>query len=77
MKADTLTIRTPEGIEFGLPLAGPISRMLALIVDILVVVTISRVVEQILAPLGFLGSDFSEAIKVVRSEERRVGKECW
>jgi uncharacterized RDD family membrane protein YckC len=65
MKADTLTIRTPEGIEFGLPLAGPISRMLALIVDILVVVTIGRVVEQILAPLGFLGSDFSEAIKVV------------
>jgi len=65
MKADTLTIRTPEGIEFGLPLAGPISRMLALIVDILVVVTIGRVVGQILAPLGFLGPDFSEAIKAV------------
>jgi uncharacterized RDD family membrane protein YckC len=65
MKGDTLTVRTPEGIEFGLPLAGPVSRMLALLVDIAVVMTIGRVAEQILAPLGFLGADFSEAIKVL------------
>jgi uncharacterized RDD family membrane protein YckC len=65
VKGDTLTVRTPEGIEFGLPLAGPVSRMLALLVDIAVVTTIGRVAEQILAPLGFLGADFSEAIKML------------
>ncbi len=65
IKGDTLTIRTPEGIEFGLPLAGPVSRMLALVVDIAVVFVIGQTAEKILAPLGFLGKDFSEAIKVL------------
>ncbi len=65
MKGDTLTIRTPEGIEFALPLAGPVSRMLALVVDLAVVMTIAKVAQQILQPLGLLGKDFSEAIRVV------------
>jgi uncharacterized RDD family membrane protein YckC len=60
-----LTIRTPEGIEFRLPLAGPVSRMLAFLVDLGVVLTIGQTVEKILAPLGFLGKDFSEAIKIL------------
>jgi uncharacterized RDD family membrane protein YckC len=64
---DTLKIRTPEGIEFGLPLAGPISRMLAFTLDLLVVGTIVSVAKQILAPLGFFGQDFSNAVAVVAS----------
>lgn len=63
--SQTLTIRTPEGIEFALPLAGPISRMLAFLVDIGVVITIGQTAEKILGPLGFLGKDFSEAIKIL------------
>ncbi len=62
---DTLTIRTPEGIDFGLPLAGPVSRMLAFLVDLGVVLTIGQAAEKILAPLGFLGKDFSDAIRIV------------
>jgi len=62
---DRLKIRTPEGVEFGLPLAGPISRMLAFVLDLLVVMTIASVAKQILAPLGFFGKDFSDAIRVV------------
>jgi uncharacterized RDD family membrane protein YckC len=61
----TLTIRTPEGIEFALPLAGPVSRMLAFVVDILVVMTISSIADKLLGSLGVFGRDFSEAIKVV------------
>ena len=34
MRAETVLIRTPEGIEFNLPLAGPFSRMLAFAVDL-------------------------------------------
>jgi len=62
---DTLKIRTPEGIEFALPLAGPISRMLAFMLDLLVVMTICEVARRLLAPLGFLGKDFSDAILIV------------
>jgi uncharacterized RDD family membrane protein YckC len=61
----TLKIRTPEGIEFALPLAGPVSRMLAFIVDLLVVMTIAYVADKILAPLAFFGQDFSDAIKII------------
>ena len=35
--ARSLTIETPEGVAFSLPLAGPISRFLAWIVDTLVI----------------------------------------
>jgi uncharacterized RDD family membrane protein YckC len=62
---DTLKIRTPEGIEFALPLAGPVSRMLAFLVDMLVVATGGYIARQILAPLGFFGKDFSDAIQVL------------
>ncbi len=62
---DRLKIRTPEGIEFALPLAGPISRMLAFTVDMLVTMTIAKVAQQLLAPLGFLGKDFSDAIIIL------------
>ncbi len=33
---DTLRIRTPEGVEFALPLAGPVVRLMAWLVDFLV-----------------------------------------
>jgi uncharacterized RDD family membrane protein YckC len=62
---NNLTIRTPEGVEFALPLAGPISRMLAFTLDLLVVMTIATVAKQILAPLGFFGKDFSDAIVII------------
>ena len=60
-----LKIRTPEGVEFALPLAGPVSRMLAFVVDIGVVITIGSVAKQVLGPLGFLGKDFLDAIHIM------------
>jgi uncharacterized RDD family membrane protein YckC len=63
--ADSLVIRTPEGIEFTLPLAGPVSRMLALSVDLAVIVTLGLVLEKVLAPLLVLGEDVAQAIQVV------------
>jgi uncharacterized RDD family membrane protein YckC len=61
----TLKIRTPEGIEFALHLAGPVSRMMAFVVDMLVAMTIGSVARQILGPLGIFGKDFSDAIQVL------------
>lgn len=60
-----LQIRTPEGILFSLPLAGPVSRMLAFVLDIAVVITIGSVLKQALGPLGFFGKDFLDAIHIV------------
>lgn len=60
-----LKIRTPEGIEFALPLAGPVSRMLAFAVDIGVVMTIGSVMQKVLGPLGFFGKDFSDAVRII------------
>jgi uncharacterized RDD family membrane protein YckC len=65
IQTETLTIRTPEGISFALPLAGPVSRMLALLMDMAVVITICKVAEKLLAPLGLLGKDFSQAVTTV------------
>ncbi len=62
---DALSIRTPEGVEFALPLAGPFSRMLALAVDLAVIAMLGSMVGKLLAPLQFFGEDFAGALGVV------------
>ena len=37
-KTNTLVIRTPEGIEFSLLLAGPVTRFLAWVIDLAVMI---------------------------------------
>ncbi len=65
MTRDALKIRTPEGIEFSLPLAGPVSRMLALAVDLAMIAVLANVLRQLLAPLKLFGEDIETAINVV------------
>jgi len=62
---DTLRIRTPEGVEFALPLAGPFSRMLALAIDLAVIAMIDSVLEKVLGPLLVFGEDVATAVHVV------------
>jgi uncharacterized RDD family membrane protein YckC len=64
-RADTLAIRTPEGIEFNLPLAGPFTRMLAYSVDIAVIFAIRLAIGQALAPLALVGPDAMVAVNTV------------
>ena len=42
-RASSLLIRTPEGVTFALPLAGPVTRFLAWFVD-LVCITVGMIV---------------------------------
>jgi len=65
MTRDSLTIRTPEGIEFSLPLAGPFSRMLAVLIDLAVVAAAGSVLEKLLAPLLIFGQDLANALGIV------------
>jgi uncharacterized RDD family membrane protein YckC len=60
-----LVIRTPEGVEFSLPLAGPVSRMLALIVDLAVIAAAGTLIEQVLGPLKILIADLAGALGIV------------
>jgi uncharacterized RDD family membrane protein YckC len=62
--ANTLVIRTPEGVEFGLPLAGPVSRMLAYSVDLAVIGAIELALDKVLAVLQFFGPDTAGAVSV-------------
>lgn len=56
MKAGTLPLRTPEGVVFSLPLAGPASRFLAVSIDIACVMAVSSALEQVFGALKALGT---------------------
>jgi len=56
-----LRIRTPEGVEFSLPIAGPVSRALAYLVDFLLVVAADALLAFGLSLLAIVSRDLSEA----------------
>ncbi|HEX3684709.1 MAG TPA: RDD family protein [Bryobacteraceae bacterium] len=45
----TLEIRMPEGVTFALPLAGPVSRCLAFLLDLLAISAVTTAIERVLA----------------------------
>ena len=57
-----LRIRTPEGVEFALPIAGPVSRALAYLVDFLLVVAIDALLIFLFSLLSLISRDLSEAL---------------
>jgi uncharacterized RDD family membrane protein YckC len=57
-----LIIRTPEGVEFSLALAGPMTRFLAWAIDACAIVTISSLLGKVMAVLSFVSSDLAVAI---------------
>jgi len=64
-KINTLTIRTPEGIEFSLLLAGPISRFLAWSVDLLAVLALNKLLNIIFAAAGVISQDAANAASIL------------
>ena len=60
-RANLLLIRTPEGVVFSLPLAGPTTRLLAYALDFAVVLVLERVIEAALAVFLLFGADLSTA----------------
>ena len=64
-KINTLTIKTPEGIEFSLLLAGPISRFLAWTVDLLLILAINQLLNVLLGLLGILSRDLAGAAAIL------------
>jgi uncharacterized RDD family membrane protein YckC len=61
----TLKIVTPEGVQFALPLAGPVSRMLAYCIDLSVIAACEYTLSRALSPLTLFGGDAAQAVLVV------------
>ncbi|UCD77704.1 MAG: RDD family protein [Desulfobacterales bacterium] len=64
-KTNTLTIRTPEGIEFSLLLAGPISRFLAWSVDLLAILAINKLLNVVFGAAGIISQDLAAAAHIL------------
>ena len=64
-KINTLTIKTPEGIEFSLRLAGPISRFLAWAVDFMVILAANKLLNVALGLIGVISRDFATAATLI------------
>lgn len=61
----TLQIRTPEGIRFSLLLAGPTSRLLALLIDMACVGTATTTVNSILRLTAIISADIFVALTIL------------
>lgn len=66
-------IQTPEGVDFALDLAGPISRFLALAVDKAVIMGMITMLQTILGMLGMISEDFFVALLLVSYSAISIG----
>lgn len=62
-----LTITTPEGITFSLPLAGPVVRALAWTVDLLAILALGMIVRQLLFVLLTVSLDLFRSLAILSS----------
>ena len=64
-KANTLTIRTPEGIVFSLQLAGPVTRFMGWAIDLAAISVISSMLNIILGIIGIISRDVAMAVGIL------------
>src|SRR5713226_2817669 len=64
-RTNTLPLRTPEGIVFALPLAGPVSRLLAWSLDIACIGAASEVVGRLLNSIGMINRELAQATYIL------------
>jgi len=60
-QTNTLTIKTPEGIEFSFLLAGPITRFLAWSIDCLAILVFNKLLTVLLSMMGIFSRDLAVA----------------
>jgi uncharacterized RDD family membrane protein YckC len=64
-RTNTLHIKTPEGITFALPLAGPVARFLAWIVDFACIVAIMTAINIGIQVTQIVSFDFARAAAIL------------
>ena len=65
MMERSLTVRTPEGVTFFWTLAGPVSRMLALLIDTAAVAAGAQVLNALAGLVEAFSADWGAAVKVL------------
>lgn len=65
MRRSRLEIRTPEGVVFSLPLAGPVSRLFAWCIDGVIIIAAGIGMSLALMPLGIISPDLAMAVQVL------------
>ena len=73
MTGGTLRIRTPQGITFSLLLAGPITRLLALAVDLSCVVLAMQILATAAAGIGWMSTDIATALQILAYVALSIG----
>lgn len=63
-KTTELKIQTPEGVEFSLPLAGPVTRCAAWAFDLVVIVALFQMISTLMRVLSWVSGDMSMALMV-------------
>lgn len=64
-RVNTLVLRTPEGISFALPLAGPVSRFLAWTLDCACILAATGTLRKVLGGLSLSQAGLADAISIV------------
>lgn len=64
-RVSTLTIKTPEGIEFTMLLAGPVSRFLAWLIDLVCISAVSSLIAIPLQIFAIISFDLSQALLII------------
>ena len=65
MTASSLDIRTPEGISFSVPLAGPVARLLALTLDFLVILAAQQLLGKLVGAFPRVVADVGDAFGIL------------
>ena len=60
-----LNISTPEGVTFSLPLAGPVTRAVAMLVDFAVGLAINKIMSQVISAISFVSMDAGAATGIL------------
>ena len=63
--AASLDIRTPEGISFSVPLAGPVARLLALALDFLIILAAQQLIGKVVSSFPKFASDVGDAFGIL------------
>ncbi len=64
-RTNTLDIKTPEGITFALPLAGPVIRFLAWVIDFACLMAISTAIHMGIQVTQIVSFDFGQAAAIL------------
>jgi uncharacterized RDD family membrane protein YckC len=59
-----ISIRIPEGVVFSLPLAGPVGRFLAWLLDACCILAAAKIIKVLVGLLGVISMDLSQAFSI-------------